>query len=382
MFYTVFSTNDNPSMQWQSDLLEYSWKKVGQEGELVRLVATDDPNNLPRQKYARCVATQSWDVHPDTGDNYPIYNKPASLLEWAFRERPEGTVLLLDPDCVFRKPVTRRVAPGFPAAQAWVDLPKRDADTQHPFGLPDGFAFLTEHCAKVDLRIDPVMIPKLIHTRDLRRICARWLELCGIVRDHYRNPQGEPVRESDMFAYLAACAEYDLQHDPISLGVCTNWKPEDAPDSPIIHYCQPIIGKDGAVQFSKYSYQPWQLVDTSVEPREDYGADLISIVNDCVHELTGVLRPLSKGDRPKRAEGIMEGRVLDNMLLERPEDGASLWMNGSGIAIWELCDGSLNVGEIGSKLSQEFDLAEEQLTPDIHAAVDRLREIGFLSVSR
>ena len=154
MFYTVFSTNDNPSMQWQSDLLEYSWKKVGQEGELVRLVATDDPNNLPRQKYARCVATQSWDVHPDTGDNYPIYNKPASLLEWAFRERPEGTVLLLDPDCMFRKPVTRRVAPGFPAAQAWVNLPKRDADAEHPFGLCDGSLDVGEIGSKLSAEFD------------------------------------------------------------------------------------------------------------------------------------------------------------------------------------------------------------------------------------
>ena len=46
MFYTVFSTNVSPYMQWQSDLLEYSWKRVEQEGVLIRLVATDDPQNL------------------------------------------------------------------------------------------------------------------------------------------------------------------------------------------------------------------------------------------------------------------------------------------------------------------------------------------------
>ena len=98
MFYTVFSTNDNPRMQWQSELLEYSWKRVGQEGALIRLVATDRPHKLPAHKYASCVATRLWDTHPETGDTYPIYNKPASLLEWVFRDKPEGTVLLLDPD--------------------------------------------------------------------------------------------------------------------------------------------------------------------------------------------------------------------------------------------------------------------------------------------
>ncbi|WP_421853081.1 PqqD family protein [Oricola sp.] len=381
MFYTVFSTNDNPYMQWQSDLLEYSWKQVGQEGELVRLVATDDPENLPSQKHARCFATQSWDVYPETGDAYPIYNKPASLLEWVFREQPEGTVLLLDPDCVFREPVTRRVAPGFPAAQAWAGFPIGEPSMQNPFGIGAGFSFLTEHCAKVDLGIRPVMIPKLIHTRDLKRICGRWLELTGIVRDRFRDPAGNQIWEADMYAYIAACAEYDLQHDPVSLGACTNWDPLEAPDAPIIHYCQPIVGKDGATLFSKHRYEPWHLIDTSIEPEHEFGADLISIINDYVYERAGTVRPLSDQDRPKRAEGIMEGRVLDEMLLERPQDGASLWMNSSGIAIWELCDGSLNVGEIGTKLSEEFDLTEEELAPDILAAIHRLREIGFLSLS-
>ena len=95
MFYTVFSPNLAPRMQWQSDLLELiHGGGSGKKELLVRLVATDDPGKLPQQKYAECVATRCWDSHPDTGDAYPIYNKPASLLEWLFRDRPEGTVLL------------------------------------------------------------------------------------------------------------------------------------------------------------------------------------------------------------------------------------------------------------------------------------------------
>ena len=106
------------------------------------------------------------------------------------------------------------------------------------------------------------MIPTLIHTSDLRRICARWLELCRIVRREYRNSDGQQVWESDMLAYLAVCAEYGLHHDPISLGVCTNWQPEDAPDAPIIHYCQAIRGKKGEEIFFKQTYAPWASVET------------------------------------------------------------------------------------------------------------------------
>jgi FkbM family methyltransferase len=284
MFYTVFSTNLSEYMQWQSDLLEHSWQKVGQEGSLIRLVATDDPSKLPRQKYAECVATRLWDTHLETGDAYPIYNKPASLLEWLFRDRPEGTVLLLDPDCVFLRPVTRHVAPGFPAAQKWVNLTLHKPGARHPFGLPPGFSFLKDHCARVNLATTPVMIPTLIHTSDLRRVCARWLEVCGIIRQHYRNAQGLPIWEADMYAYLAACAEYRLDHEPISLGICTNWRPADAPEAPIIHYCQAILDRDGNEIFFKYRYRPWSRIDTTRKPSQPYGNDLIAIINDYVEQ--------------------------------------------------------------------------------------------------
>jgi hypothetical protein len=380
MFYTVFSTNDSPYMQWQSELLEYSWKRVGQEGALVRLVATDDPARLPAHRYARSFATKLWDTHPATGDAYAPYNKPASLLEWVFADRPEGTVLLLDPDCMFRQPVERRVAPGHPVSQAWVDYTSSENRSGTPFGLGPGFAFLSEHCVDTEPSIEPVMIPTLIHTRDLRMICARWLQLCGVVRDNYRDSGGKPAWESDMFSYLAACAEYGLWHEPATLGVCTNWEPAKAPDAPIIHYCQSILGKDGSVLFDKRRYVPWTRVETSLEPLHSYGSDLISLVNAHVEEGSGGARALTRDDRPRRADGIMEGRVLDDMLLERPADGMSIWISPSAGAIWDLCDGSLTIGEIGIRLAEEFDASEAIIAADVLTTVERLREIEFIEL--
>jgi hypothetical protein len=80
--------------------------------------------------------------------------------------------------------------------------------------------------------------------------------LCGIIRQHYRNAQGLPIWEADMYAYLVACAEYQLDHEPTSLGICTNWRPADAPEAPIIHYCQAFLDRDGNEIFSKYRYRP------------------------------------------------------------------------------------------------------------------------------
>lgn len=380
MFYTVFSTNDNPKMQWQSDLLEHSWKRVGQEGALIRLVATDTPENLPTQKYAHCVATKLWDVHPDTGDSYPIYNKPASLLEWVFREKPEGTVLFLDPDCVFRQAIRRRVAPGFPASQAWVDFTKHKPSPSNPFGLGGGFSFLSEHCSRVDEGTEPVMIPTLIHTRDLRKICARWLELCGVVRDKYRHADGQKIWEADMYAYLAVCTEYGLQHEPISLGICTNWDPKDVPDAPIIHYCQTIYGKDGTSLFNKHEYVPWTRVDETIETPEDYGRELIVTLNNHIDDVLGVFRPPALLSQPAWRAGVKEGRVHDQMLLEIPQEEKSLWLNHSSKAIWELCDGSRNLEDIGSLLSEQYSVNQETLIPEIQATVSQLRSIGFLDL--
>jgi hypothetical protein len=380
MFYTVFSTNVAPHMQWQSDLLEYSWKRVGQDGMLIRLVATDHPTELPQQKYAQCVATELWDIHPETGDGYPIYNKPASLLEWLVKDDPEGTVLLIDPDCIFRQPIARRVAPGFPASQKWINLNTRQPSDKHPFGFPPGFAFLKEHCARVDLSTEPVMIPTLIHTEDLRRICARWLELCGVIRQQCRNAKGLPIWESDMYAYVATCAEYGLRHDPISLGICTNWLPREAPDAPIVHYCQPILAKNGRQLFSKISYKPWMRVDTSLEPEFDYGKDLVAAVNGYIDNGGKALRKLSFDQRPKRNAAVMEGRVIDEILLEIPTDGRSVWLNVSGKATWDLCDGFKTIRDITSELNWKYAASGPDISGDVMGIIEQLHRHGFLEI--
>lgn len=378
MFYTVFSTNNTPYMQWQSELLEYSWKRVEQEGVLIRLVATDNQHDLPAQKHAHCVPTRLWNTHPETGDFYPVYNKPASLLEWVFRDKPEGTVLLLDPDCVFRAPVTQRVAPGSPASQAWIDLSTCAPGPQNPFGLGADFSFLADHCSRLDSRTVPVMIPTLIHTSDLRKICARWLDLCGVVRQNFRNSKDLPAWESDMFSYLAACAEYDLQHTPISLGICTNWPPESVPDAPIIHYCQPILDKNGTEIFFKQTYTPWNRIDTQLEPRHDYGRDLVNIVNAFVDETDGTIRPASLDTVPRWSEDVKEGRVIDDMLLEHSMNDQGIWLNSSGKAIWELCDGSRSVDQIGSELSSRFGIDKHELIAQVQSTVGQLLENGSL----
>ena len=308
MFYTVFSTTDNPYMNWQSELLEYSWKEVGQPGELIRLVATADREHLPSSQYAKVVPTWPWDIHPLTGDQYLIYNKPASLSQWLATDKPEGTVLFIDPDCVFRAPVHRKVLEGHPVSQNWIEW--RPELTYYPPDQGPPFDLIKQFCKKnLDL-VRGVMIPTLIHTNDLKRLVPRWLEVTGQIRQGVRNREGRPLWESDMFGYIIAAAEYGLVHEQANLGICTNWSPMDVPDAPIIHYCQSIQSNEGEALWNKRSYQPWEKIEDPQRAQHDFGRDLFNMLNRLVETKT------QNSHEPSRANSVGIMNHPDRLLVE------------------------------------------------------------------
>ena len=277
MIYTVFSTTDNPYMNWQSMLLEYSWKEIKQPGELIRLVASNDRTQLPESSIANVVHTWPWDIHPLTGDRYLIYNKPASLSQWLAKDKPEGTVLFIDPDCVFRAPITTEVHPGHSLSQKWIDF--RSDSTYYSSEDNAPINLIEQFCQHHHELIQGVMIPTLIHTHDLRRLVTRWLEVTGQIRQGIRNREGRPLWESDMFGYIIAAAECGLIQEATNLGICTNWLPADVPNAPIIHYCQSILSKDDDVIWEKRSYKPWAKVQDPQQAKCDYGQDLLALLN-------------------------------------------------------------------------------------------------------
>jgi hypothetical protein len=348
LIYTVFSTTDSPSQQWQSEFLEYSWKRVGQPGELIRLVATEQ-RTLPAHRYARAIATPSWQVHPTSRDDYAPYNKPAGLLYWLRTERPEGTVLLVDPDCVFLEPIHREVGVGFPVAQQWIGVSY--ATDAAGFGLDRRFAFLEEQCVRPRIPAQLGMIPTLIHTRDLERIAARWLDMTALVRQEVTDYHGRRMWESDMFAYAIVTAEADLEHELTSLGVCTNWSPEDAVDAPIIHYCQPIEDTAGEPIWSKHSYQPWARVAEPERARHDYGRKLLTLVNRWVN---GRASTELEGARPRGRVGVREIRRPAGMVLCMPGSNREFSLNPAAERLWALCDGARTVNDIREQLKREF----------------------------
>ena len=241
MIYTVFCPGAaTVEMAWQSELLGYSWGRARQPGELVQLVPRKTATVAPCHPLARVIETQSWSRHPYTADLYPPYEKAAALLEWLFVEKIEGTVLLLEPTSVFRRPISDEVRPGGARATAWPELPRGDG----PFGLGAAFAFLSEFCVDRELEVAPVQLPVLIHSTDLRRIVARWLELMSIIRTETEGTASGALPDADKVAYAIAAAEARIPHAEAALGVTTAATDRDN-EAPIVDYRSPISSAAG-----------------------------------------------------------------------------------------------------------------------------------------
>jgi hypothetical protein len=265
--YSVVCTDNDPSVNWQCQVLLRTWKRVEQPGEFVRLVAVPDGGPVPDHVHARVVTTHAPSVHPATGDRYPPYNRLFSLLEWLRTERPVGTVLILDPDMVFRAPVRRRTVAGTAVMQRWLDFTPASAPAR----------LVAEAIGSDPDDLPAVTWPGLVHTTDLERILPRWIELTGALR------QSIGIWESDMYGLVGALAADGLGLVSEAMSAWMNWPAELVAGAPIIHYCQTVEAHDGRPLWSKRDYRPWEPIGVDpAEARLDYCRDLLAILTDVV----------------------------------------------------------------------------------------------------
>lgn len=265
----VVCTDRAASVNWQCQVLIRTWRQVGQSGSFLRLVAAPDGGPLPDHVDARVVRTRAPNVHPDSGDHYPPYNRLYSLQEWLDRERPDVTVLVLDPDMVFRGVVPATTTPGTALVQPWID-----------FRGSSALGRVVASATGIALQDLPACTwPALVHATDLRRILPRWIELTSQVRD------ATGAWESDMYGLVGALAEDGLQLTEQSLCAWMNWPEEVVAGAPIIHYCQVVESHEGTALWSKRSYRPWEPIDVdSGAARLDYCRELLSILSRVVAE--------------------------------------------------------------------------------------------------
>lgn len=248
--YSVVCTDTNPYGTWQTEFLEHTWLRANMPGELLRLVGTPSNEPLPTHHTARVLRTSASNSHPRLDEDYTGMNRLHSLAEWLDSERPVGTVLILDCDFAFRAPLARRADPGRPIGQLW-----------HDVNWDGRWGDLAETISPgVRASMQRVTWPLLIHTSDLRRMIARWVDLTAQIR------AASGAWESDMIALPIVLAEYELTCDLEMLAAWMPWPDDVVGDAPIIHYCQPVLDANGNTLWYKQQYTPWE--PTGVELSE------------------------------------------------------------------------------------------------------------------
>lgn len=373
MIITVFVSTHSAQDQWRAELLEHSWIQAGQSGELVRLVACPPSAPLPMHIKARVVRTLPYDPHPFLQDHFPGYNLPAALLEWLVTERVDASLLLLDLDSVLRKSFDEEIAPGGATGNRWEAWPAGSAAESEPFGLKKNYSKLQEYCVNRKLKPPRVEFPMLIHSSDLLKMAARWLELTGLIRTGVSSKSGS-TPDAHKVAYSLAAAEYRIPHRALKLAVGTADKKAN---TAVLSYNQPVKSERGKVLWDCASYQPWSHADVTTA-RAGAGRSFLTFLNSYV-----TLRETGKllnTRRPRRCFGVREARLPDRMLLEIPGVEAPMNLNASASAIWNLCDNQRTMANIADELKKQFDVPRDVLCDDIDRAIIQLHTGGALDL--
>ena len=95
----------------------------------------------------------------------------------------------------------------------------------------------------------------------------------------------------------------------------------------------------------------------------------------------GLTDPLEMmGVRPLRLGSISDYGLEDEVLLYSSRSERVFSLNSSAKAIWELCDGSHTIIEIGQELGQRFGCSGDELLGDIIDAISKFHEHGLLEL--
>jgi hypothetical protein len=85
---------------------------------------------------------------------------------------------------------------------------------------------------------------------------------------------------------------------------------------------------------------------------------------------------------PKRREGYQIKKIPCCYLLNNPALQHTVKLNETSLLLWELCNGSLSVGEILELLVENFPQAESIMRRDVFRVLDEFVEEEVITISR
>jgi hypothetical protein len=90
--------------------------------------------------------------------------------------------------------------------------------------------------------------------------------------------------------------------------------------------------------------------------------------------------PPSSATVLNRGEKVIDGRLPEETVLLRTDNGRSVRLNTTAAWLWDQLVSPLSVEELGERLMAEFGLGEEQARSDAADFARALGERGFLAL--
>jgi hypothetical protein len=238
----LVSASDSVYQHWQIEFLWESFKESGQTGNFLALIAKDS-ENLKNNFSCPLLETTTYSPHPLTKDDYSPFNKPASIIQWLSKENSyEGSILLIDPDCIFVNPIIRKPE----SRKTFCDgASYLDPNSQV------GSYLIKRFCRRNSSMVAPALIPVFILMEDLADISARWLEVTEQIRFDKESKQ-KAGWVAEMWGYSIACAERGIVQEIDNMSCY----PNDEELKSIIHYCYDSNSSNGV--WGKRKYNPWR----------------------------------------------------------------------------------------------------------------------------
>lgn len=242
---SIISAEDNPYQIWQLKLLSYTHQRVGQSGPLVFLLATPNKeSSLDLGNHSQVIPSRLLSKHPVTGDFYPPYNKPASLLDYLSSVPPSDHIyLLLDPDMIFVSSWDPDLIKDRPIGE--------DTLYMNPYKDPGPF-LIPRYCRRNHHLVQPLGFPIVIHDHLLRDIVDRWYLLTENMRSDV-STRSKAGWVSEMWAFTIACAEAGLV---FQVQRNCSFSHDRQLNRPLIHYTYQTKSPSGYL-WNKRNYTPW-----------------------------------------------------------------------------------------------------------------------------
>lgn len=289
--HTIVSSECTAYFSFQMLALVFTHKRVGQTGPLTRIMACSEEDlkmfNTEDMEVMNTHVTPQYRYDPETGDMYTPYNRPGGVLHWLENAKPrEEWILMVDPDMLFRHPVT-------PGAMYIKEGWARATRYSLLKGIRNDMAL--KHIPEVEPRNDTLGGPPgrradeagafyYLRTKDLGKVAPLWMNYTKAVRadseawylSGQSKPQpGVPVWISEMYGWVYSAAKANVWHilDPV-VQVYPGRTVSASPS--LIHYGTPhkvldyVFNKHNHFQFNHTRCPPWNLQPTR-KPEEDAG---------------------------------------------------------------------------------------------------------------